>query len=244
MNKVSRFIPSYEKEQYEAIFTQANFTEILDELNLGEPEKTDIVKITHTGEEIKGSIIETNKLMSFGKEAQVILKQYEAKLENQTDTGEVVQVWVQNGDNVVVKEYVNGELDFEQSAEELHDVYTDYVKIPEVAEEHEEILAEIMYNPASCIQSGSCCYFEKKRYEHCGQYCGVYNNAGGGTAINAFDSCCKRHDCELQGPMPRIPRCDAHKNFMSCTKNLKAPGDATIRGGIRLKCIADGCGII
>ena len=42
---------------------------------------------------------------------------------------------------------MNGELKLEQTAEVLADVYTDYVKTSEVAEEHEEILAEITYAP-------------------------------------------------------------------------------------------------
>jgi hypothetical protein len=243
MNKVSRFIPGYEREKYETLFAQATFTDVLNELKLGEPEQTDIVKIKESAEE--GIITETNKLMSFGDKAQVILQHYEAKFKDRTDKGEVIQVWVQNeDDDVVVKEYVNGELNSEQPVEEVHDVYKDYVKTPEVAEEHEEILAEIMYDPASCVTSGSCCYFEGQRYEHCGYSCGTYNNAGGGSPINVFDRCCRGHDRELQGPPPRLSTCDAHKNFMSCTKNLKAPGDGTIRAGIRLKALWDGCGLI
>lgn len=241
MNKVSRFIPSYEKEQYESMFAQATFTDILSELNLGEPEKTDIVKVTHSFEE--SDVIEINKLMSFGDKAQAILTQYEAKLKDRTDKAEVVQVWVQNGEDVVVKEYVNGELGFEQITEAVHDVYTDYVKTPEVAEEHEEVLAEIMYDPLSCISSGSCCYFEGQRYEYCGQYCGSYNNAGGGTPINAIDRCCVVHDWELQNPDP-IPVCTAHRNLIDCMDGLTGPGDTTIRTGIRIAALGEGCGFI
>ncbi|MBD8034795.1 MULTISPECIES: hypothetical protein [Solibacillus] len=242
MNKFSRFIPSYEKEQYEDVFAKAAFTDVLSELNLGEPENTDIVKVTHSDE--GSTVIEINKLMSFGNKAQVILKQYEAKSESQTDTAEVVQVWVQNGAKVVTKEYVNGELNLEQPVEIMHDVYKDYVKIPEVAEEHEELLAEIMYDPTSCISSGSCCYFEGQRYEHCGKSCGIYNNAGGGTPINAIDRCCVTHDRDLQGPMPRISVCDAHKKLIKCMDGLKGPGDTTIRTGIRADALLKGCGFI
>ncbi len=191
----------------------------------------------------QGTVTETNKLLDFGDKAQVILKQYEAKLEDQTDTAEVVQVWMQNDDNVVVKEYVNGELNLEQTAEAVQNVYIDYVKVPEVAEEHEEILATIMYDPTTCISTGSCCMFEGQRYEHCGQSCGKYNNAGGGTAINAIDRCCAVHDTELQGPNPK-PRCTAHKNLINCMSGLKGPGDTTIRTGIRLDALAHGCGFI
>ena len=241
MNKVSRFIPSYEKEQYEDVFTKAAFTDILSELNLGEPENTDIVKVTYSDEE--STLVETNKLMSFGDKAQVILKQYEAKLENQTDTAAVVQVWMQDADDVVVKEYVNGALNLEQPVELMHDVYKDYVKTPEVAEEHEEILAEIMYDPLSCVVAGSCCYFEGQRYEHCGASCGYYNNAGGGTPINAIDRCCVVHDRELQGPNPK-PVCTAHKNLIKCMDGLKGPGDTTIRTGIRADALLKGYGFI
>lgn len=241
MNKVSRFIPSYEKEQYEDMFAQAAFTDVLSELNLGDPDKTDIVRVTHSFEE--SDVIETSKLMSFGDKAQVILKHYETKSKGQTDIVEVVQVWVKNEDNVVFEEYVNGALELKQPAEELYDVYKDYIKTPEVAEEHEEILAEIMYDPFSCIASGSCCYFEGQRYEHCGMTCGYYNNAGGGTPINDIDRCCVVHDREIQGPNPK-PICTAHKNFMTCSKGLKGPGDTTIRNGIRLAALGALCGYI
>jgi len=238
---VSRFIPSHEKEKYESVFAKSTFTNVLNELNLIEPKKTDIVKITQSAEQ--GTVIETNKLLDFGDKAQVILKQYEAKLDDQTDTAEVVQVWMQNANNVVVKEYVNGKLNLEQTAEVVQNVYTDYVKFPEVAEEHEEILAEIMYDPLSCISSGSCCFFEGKRYEHCGQTCGAYNNAGGGTPINSIDNCCRTHDTQILNKSGK-ERCTPHKNLINCMSGLKGPGDTTIRTGIRADALLNGCGFI
>ncbi|MGM0943299.1 MAG: hypothetical protein ACQEWU_20460 [Bacillota bacterium] len=241
MNKVTRFIPSIEKGKYEEIFTKAAFTEILDELNLGEPQNTDIVEITESDE--KGTVTEINKLLDYGNKAQVILKQYEAKLGDKTDTGVVVQLWVQNDDNVVVREYVNGELNLEQTVEEVHHVYKDYVKVPEVAEEHVELLAETMYDPASCIKTGSCCYFENQRYEHCGETCGRYHNAGGGTPINAIDRCCRTHDTEIRGKKG-ADRCKPHRNLINCMDGLKGPGDTTIRTGIRWDAFWNGCGLI
>lgn len=238
---VSRFIPSYEREKYEGLFTKPTFTDILNELNLIEPENTDIVKITQSDEQ--GTVTETNKLLDFGDKAQVILKQYEAKLEDQTDTAEVVQVWMQNDDNIVAKEYVNGELNLEQTAEEVQNVYTDYVKVPEVAEEHEEVLVTIMYDPLSCISTGSCCIFEGQRYEHCGQSCGVYHNAGGGTPINAIDKCCRTHDTQILNKTGK-ERCTPHKNLINCMSGLTGPGDTTIRTGIRADALLNGCGII
>ncbi|MBD7909423.1 hypothetical protein H9659_13885 [Sporosarcina sp. Sa3CUA8] len=86
-------------------------TYILNELNLIEPEKADIVKVTHLFEE--STVTETNKLLDFDDKDQVILKQYEAKLDYQTNTAEVVQVLMQNDVNVIVQEYVNGELNIE-----------------------------------------------------------------------------------------------------------------------------------
>lgn len=240
MNRISRFIPSYEREQYEELFKKAEFTNVLKELNLGEPENTDIVKITETDDGV--TAIETNKLLDFGSKAQVILKQYEVEAENQPqkEVLEVVQLWLQKDDIVVAQEYVNGELELDTTTEELHHVYKDYVKIPEVGEDQEDLLVEIMYDPLSCIASGSCCYFEGQRYEHCGQSCGIYHNAGGGTPINAIDVCCRTHDREIRGKKGR-DRCQPHRNLLDCMKGLKGPGDTTIRNGIRLDMIKNLC---
>lgn len=240
MTRISRFIPSYEREQYEEFFKKAAFTNVLNGLNLGEPENTDIVKIAETVDGV--TAIETSKLLDFGSKAQVILKQYEAKVEGQpqVEIGEVVQLWLQQVNVVVAQEYVNGELGLDTTTDALHHVYKEYVKIPEVSEDQEDQLVELMYNPYSCIASGSCCYFEGQRYEHCGQSCGIYHNAGGGTPINAIDRCCRTHDREIRGKKGR-DRCQPHRNLLNCMKGLKGPGDTTIRNGIRFDMVLNLC---
>lgn len=114
---------------------------------------------------------------------------------------------------------------------------SDYLKVPEVTEEHEETLVEIQYDPLSCTRNGSCCFFEGKRYE----YCGIYEVAGGRTAINAIDTCCRQHDIDIRGKKG-IARCAPHRKFLDCTKGKKGPGDTTIRNGIRYDALDSGCG--
>ncbi|MEC2074420.1 hypothetical protein [Alkalihalophilus marmarensis] len=250
MSQIARFVPRSELKKHEGKFTSSSFLKLMNDLrlsNLGEP-VSDIVKVmispNDNEKDLKNyTLTETNKLLKFGNKAQVILKHYEVQQGKESEIIEVAQAWIASEEGTVFKEYVAGQLSIETTTDEMHDVYNDYIKIPEIGEEHEELLVEIMYDPLSCIRSGSCCIFENQRYEHCGKTCGIYESAGGGTAINSYDSCCRTHDIQIRGKTGK-DRCTPHKNFMSCTKGLKAPGDTTMRNGIRADALANGCGII
>ncbi|MFD1173268.1 hypothetical protein [Oceanobacillus picturae] len=109
--------------------------------------------------------------------------------------------------------------------EEIHHVYKDYIKIPEVAEEQEKLLVELMYDPTSCIRTGSCCSFEGKRYEHCGPL---------------IDRSYRTHDTEIKGEKATA-RCTPHRNLLNWISGLKEPGDTTIRNGIRLDMVKSFC---
>lgn len=251
MNSITRFIPIHEIQKYEAIFNTSTFTKLLNSLkpNLpGVPKQTSIVEIitpVTQAEKEQGAyaVKETNKLMDYGNDVKMILTHYEAKSDQKTDTGEVLQIWMKENGKKVFKEYVNGILSSESNVEEIYDIYKDFVNISPLTGKQLDSAVQPMYNPLSCIQDGSCCYFEGQRYEHCGKYCGIYENAGGGTAINSFDTCCKTHDIQIHGKKGK-DRCPAHVNFMSCTKNLSTPGAKTIRGGIRAEALRNGCGVV
>lgn len=240
MKNVSRFIPNHEKKRYSVVFARTTFTDVLSKLNLGGLKRSDIVKDTYLAE--NGSITETNKLMDFGDKAQVVLKHYDVEVNGNIKTADVVHVWMQGEDNVTFQGYSNGNLIIERTMDEMV-VYADYKKTAEVAEENEAHLAEITLSGLSCINKGSCCYFDGMRYEHCGQTCGNYNKAGGGTPINYVDRCCLLHDRDLQGPRP-ISRCAAHKKFLNCSAGRSGPGVRTIRAGITFDATIRGCTFI
>lgn len=239
MKTIGRFISAKELYKYNDKFNSKTYINLFEKLNLPQNNtKYDIVELTHIPDSKEENIvIETNKLIDFGDEAKAVLSYYQTKKGNDlTYEGEVFQLWKREGKHVVFKEYVNGNLVDSKVEDGFIDIYKDYLGVGKDT-------SSLFYNPASCIQSGSCCYFEGKRYEHCGKYCGIYENAGGGTPINALDRCCRTHDVNIKGKKGR-DRCPAHKKFMSCSKGLKAPGIRTIRTGIRIDTLASGCGVI
>lgn len=245
MIDIARFVPEVELQKHEGKFTSTSFNNVLKELEvdkMGEPVASDIVikTIQPNETDLAKNVIETNKLLSFGKKFQLLLTLYEVTTDKETINHEVVQVWQDNHGKAIFKEYLNGILSVETFVDEIHDVYKDFQKVPEVPEANEDLLVEVMYDPLSCIRNGSCCYFENQRYEHCGKYCGIYEANGGGTSINAIDRCCLTHDIQIRGKTGR-DRCTPHQNFLNCTENLSGPGYNTIRNGIRLDAVAALC---
>lgn len=244
MKHVALYVSKENLEKHQNLFNSPTFTKVLNELNiesLGSPKRTDIVSIVHLPNDEFGGIpvTETTKLMDFGSKAQIVLKHYEIG----TDIGEVVQIWVKEENDVIFKEYSGDKLLVEHIEEELYDVYQDFLDVSQVSDALPNSLIQPAYDPASCLLEGSCCYFEGKRYEHCGHKCGIYEVAGGGTPINAIDSCCKTHDIEIRGKKGK-DRCQPHKNFIKCTNNLSGPGYHTIRNGIRIDAGIHLCGWI
>lgn len=145
-------------------------------------------------------------------------------------------------DRLHYKEFVNGDLTkavYSDDITSMDDQISE--QFPLVMEGNEHKITPF-YDPASCIIEGTCCTFEKQTYQHCGKYCGSWENAGGGNAINELDRCCLTHDaCLKSGNKKGKERCVCHDDFLDCAANKTGPGDTTIRNGIRGAKVIDGC---
>ncbi|MEC1716480.1 hypothetical protein [Schinkia azotoformans] len=190
-------------------------------------------------------IREVSRLFDYNKDLKVILSVFiDLKTEEKSY---VVKIW-HNNNQLQYKEYVNAELINDREfpytedltiATELFDDLSELSK-----EEEKDIITTAVYDPASCIASGSCCQFSGVTYSYCGKYCGYRQEAGGSDdgsdTINGLDACCFWHDyCLWEGLMSR---CGCHDGFLDCASGTPAaPGDTTIRNGIRGAKVLDGC---
>lgn len=94
----------------------------------------------------------------------------------------------------------------------------------------------------TCTASGTCCHFGgtmDEPYNHCGKYCGDYNDAGGGYHVNICDACCENHDDCLQSAGDDRCHCDEILNH--CYHLNSCPGDSIMGAGIRAAAFFASC---
>lgn len=251
MIRVARRLPDSETMNFHKQFTkEPSFVKVLANENQSGEAPKDIKGATYlysNEEDISSSNLSAKKfkvrevsvLLSFNSNFKVVLSSFE-KVETK-EKSYVTNVWKVENNIIEYKEYINGELNFsdknpmESDAGIVIDLFDGLTEAPA---EKEDELVTALYDPTSCILQGRCCTFSGVTYRHCGKYCGNWENSGGGVSINALDSICYSHDLCLQGS---TNRCTCHDRFLASAAGVVAPGDTTIRNGIRGAKVLEGC---
>ncbi|UOQ49403.1 hypothetical protein MUN88_04670 [Gracilibacillus caseinilyticus] len=234
------------------MFDHEHFTTILEKGQLNNRKASDVkhVSFLYSSDEQDDNtfeVQETSKVLEYSDHLKVILSIYEDLLTGKNSRG--ISLWEFDGHEMTHKEFLNGELTYENTGEmkrnSLQHVVERYTDLPVRTEEQQTVQAA--YNPASCVLSGSCCHFENVTYGYCGLYCGYGHSNGGandGSGIqNDLDACCFSHDFCLWNNVQST--CGCHDTFLDCsTRTRPSPGDFTIKAGIAAAKVASGCIII
>jgi hypothetical protein len=242
MFKVGQILTEKEKEVHGiSLNSEGQFAQVLksENLDLGQGIADTLAVYYYASDESSKDfgVKETSELVEFGENLKVILTVFE-DLKTQKK-GYITKIWKLDGTQLTYKEFNNKDLEYEydiavEDQEILVKAVTEHFPVYKKSEE----ISSLWYDPASCIVKGSCCSFEGKTYQHCGQYCGSWENKGGGAVLNELDRCCLNHDACL---MAGRDRCACHNEFLDCAANKVGPGDTTIRNGIRGAKVLDGC---